>query len=588
MRNQPLAWALLALVLVVAGSVRFTALDWDGGIGAHPDERYVVGVAEGLRWPDRMSPFDVDPAYAYGHLPVYLLWIGMGLAPAADPLLVGRVLAAALDLCTVGITFALGRRAFGPLAGVTASSLVGLMVLHVQSAHFYIADVPLAMFCAGALVFAVRLCKAGRWHDAVAAGVLAGLAAASKISGLLLVLPLGVACALGPGGPRERSKRLLASGVAALAAFVVAGPFAVVSLPTFARNVMHQAGISRGVVDVPYTRQYHATWPFLYPIVQQLRWGLGWLPGLAAFAGLAQAGMRAFGKRCGRAEWVLLAWTLPYLAFVGALYAKFPRYLLSLSPMLAVYGAVLVIGRGREADAGNGIGGVRDVVPRVRSARQWRRLALAIVLGAAALRCMAFVRMYSSPHPWVQATRWFAQHAPAGSTVAVEEWDHPLPIGMDEYDSSVLPVFDEETPGKWAEIAEAVGGADYVVIASRRGYATLARWPERYPDTGEYYRQLFTGGLGFEPVACFERHPFLGPFTLADDPTASLAFSLPAICGDAESESRPGAGGLLQRILRISRLDESLVVYDHPRAIVFRRSGSTPTAAETRTMLGEQ
>jgi hypothetical protein len=72
---------------------------------------------------------------------------------------------------------------------------------------------------------------------------------------------------------------------------------------------------------------------------------------------------------------------------------------------------------------------------------------------------------------------------------------------------------------------------------------------------------LFGGELGFEPVACFGRHPRLGPLALADDPTVGLGFALPGLC-------QPQA----PFVLRLGRLDESFVVYDHPRVAIWRRA----------------
>jgi hypothetical protein len=64
-----------------------------------------------------------------------------------------------------------------------------------------------------------------------------------------------------------------------------------------------------------------------------------------------------------------------------------------------------------------------------------------------------------------------------------------------------------------------------------------------------------------EPVACFSRYPHLGPFAVADEPTLGLDFSLPDQC-------RPDASV----VLRLGRLDESFVVYDHPRVIILGAS----------------
>jgi hypothetical protein len=551
--------------------VRFYGLNWDGGLGAHPDERHVVGVAESLRWPDRLNPLDIAPGFAYGHLSPYLLALAAGLARRADPLLVGRALAALFDLGTVALTFALGRRVFGEGVGLLAVAFVALMVTHVQQAHFYTADVPLAFFVVGTLLFAACLAEDGRRHQALLAGMWAGLALGTKFSAALLVLPLGAACAAVPGGPTSRWKRGLESGGAALVAFALTNPFALAAFPTFWRNVAEQAALARGVLDVPYTRQFHGTWPYLYPVVQQLRWGMGWTLGLVAFSGLVYGVWRAVREPPRQVEWVVLAWAVPSFAFVGALYAKFPRYLLPLTPLLAIYGARMLVAltQGKPLRRlGNGFQ-ARGILAHWKSpacqdgtqpSQGWGSFLIYAVLICSLLHCLAFVNLYRSPHPWLVASAWLTDHVPRGAVVAVEQWDHPLPLDATGYDVRELPVFDEDTPEKWAGMEATLAEADYVVIASRRGYATLARWPERYPLTARYYQLLFEGGLGFEPVACFGRYPRLGPLALVDDPAAGLGFSLPELC-------RPEAPA----VLRLGRLDESFVVYDHPRVVIMQR-----------------
>jgi hypothetical protein len=162
----------------------------------------------------------------------------------------------------------------------------------------------------------------------------------------------------------------------------------------------------------------------------------------------------------------------------------------------------------------------------------------------------------------VTASEWLYERAEPGSTIAVEAWDHPLPLDATAYTVVELPVFEEETAEKWMSIDRVLEEADYVVVASRRGYASLVRWPGRYGRTLRYYERLFRGDVGFEPVACFGRHPRLGPLIMMDDPAADLRFSLPEVC-----EPRDGPMG------RLSRLDESFVVYDHPQVVIFKAPG---------------
>jgi hypothetical protein len=281
---------------------------------------------------------------------------------------------------------------------------------------------------------------------------------------------------------------------------------------------------------------------------------------------------RAVREPPRRAEWVLLAWAVPGFASFGALYAKFPRYLLPLTPLLAIYGArmLTVLIRGKplrrlvKGFRAKGILAHWKSPPcygRPQPSQGWGWFLIFFPLIYSLLHCLAFVSLYRSPHPWLAASDWFYDHVPHGAVIAVERWDHPLPLNSTGYVLRELPVFDEDTPEKWAAIEQVLGEADYVVIASRRGYAALARWPERYPLTARYYRLLFEGKLDFESVACFGRHPRLGPLALADDPAAGLGFSLPAIC-------QPEA----PLVLRLGRLDESFVVYDHPQVVILKRA----------------
>jgi 4-amino-4-deoxy-L-arabinose transferase-like glycosyltransferase len=522
-------------VVLVAAAIRFHGLDWDAGIGAHPDERYLVETASRMSLPDKLNPFDAAPHLAYGHLPVSMLALASGLAPKVDPLLVGRILAASFDLGTVVVTFALGRRLYNELVGLLASASVSLMVAHVQQAHFYTADTPLVFFTSAALLFAVRHAQDGHPLDAGLAGGAAGLALATKAAAGLLLVPLLTACW---GARVRRRPSLIRCGLAAGAAFVLSSPFALLEPGTLLSNLARQAAVLRGAVEVPYTRQYRGTWPFIYPIRQQLQWGMGWTMGTAAILGVAHQVVEAVRRPPTRATWVSLSWVVVGFSFVGALYAKFPRYLLPILPVAAIYAAQLVTAVANE-----------------------RRLLLVslcgLLLGSLIFRATALSTMYRAQHPWVAASTWLRGHAQPGSTVAVEAWDHPLPVDSADYVLIELPIFREETSEKWTAMDDALHRADYLVVASRRGYASLARWPRRYERTMVYYRRLFEGARGFEPVACFERHPRVGPIAFGDDPTAGLDFALPGVCG-------PGVG------IDLGRLDESFVVYDHPTVVVFK------------------
>jgi hypothetical protein len=112
------------------------------------------------------------------------------------------------------------------------------------------------------------------------------------------------------------------------------------------------------------------------------------------------------------------------------------------------------------------------------------------------------------------------------------------------YTLVLLPLYDEpDDTAKWESIAADLADSDYAVIATRRLYGSILRVPDRYPVTSRYHELLFAGELGFELEQEFTRPPeWLNP-------------RIPPLPDAAPALLRP---------------DESFVVYDHPRALVFK------------------
>ncbi|MGD2105633.1 MAG: DUF2298 domain-containing protein, partial [Anaerolineae bacterium] len=182
---------------------------------------------------------------------------------------------------------------------------------------------------------------------------------------------------------------------------------------------------------------------------------------------------------------------------------------------------------------------------------------------------VAFFTIYLRPHPRVAASRWIFRHVPAGSTVANEHWDWGLPLRIDGLDpfggmyrGFEMENYNEDTPQKRQQLYLWLDEADWIFLASNRLYASIPRIPTRYPLTTEYYRALFAGELGFEMEAEFTSYPALGPFVFPDQENP---FEL--MEADNVSQERPLA-------VRLPPAGESFSVYDHPRVLIFRKTGA--------------
>ena len=572
------AWPALLLILALSAALRLYGLDWDGGHWLHPDERQVYFVALELGWPSSLaqalSPESpLNPGFfAYGSLPIYLLRAVAALLASVWPALrdpdnlhlAGRLLAALFDLGTVYLTYRLAcllisrvgnggqAAALRPFLPLVAAGLVGSSVLHVQLAHFYTVDVLLAFFGMLALALAAKVALGAGPVRQAGLGVVLGLALATKVSAapLLLVVPVAFYARRSASSTRreETLRRIALTLALAAATFLLVQPYALLDWRTFVAHTLRESQIAWGRLEVPYTLQYAGTIPYLYPAWQTTLWALALPVGLAGWAGLAWLLVRWL-RRGAWADSLLLTWAGSYFVLTGLLYAKPLRYMLPIVPVLCLTSTQLLAQV--TPWAGQRVGGSGAAH---RAGARWPvALAAGGLLACALIYALAFVRIYAERHPWVTASEWIYKHVPPASALAVEQWDTALPLPLDvegrarrieEYDLRLLTLYDEpDGAAKWSALARQLSQSDYLVVASRRTYGAVAGLSQRYATTARYYEQLFAGELGFALEAEFVRHP------------AWLNPRVPPLPGAGPAWLRP---------------DESFVVYDHPRALIFR------------------
>lgn len=599
---------LLLTILAAAALLRLYNVAWDNGIQPHPDERDTVAFkAPSIRWPADLSTL-LDPrqstlnpfwdpenqtyrAYTYGHFPLYTLVLAghalHSLTPVAQDLtpgvpaaataflerattpvgfaFLGRFLMGLADLATVYLVFLLARRLYGLWAGLLAAAFSAFTVLQIQLAHFFAMDPVSTTFTLLAIYGAIRLFDGQGYRAGVICGIGMGLAVASKFSALPVAATpvvaglLLIARAPGRERPAVVNRTVQQVGLAlaiSLAVFALTSPFVFLDWENFRRAVLEeQGGMVSGVRDLPFTRQYRLTPAYLYFIVQQIRWGMGWPLGVLAFAGLGWALVRGLWGRLSPGEWVVMAWVLPYFGLTGLFLAKFMRYMVPVVPLFAIFGAGLVAWLWQRGRAGARSGSEADATPPPDGGpgrrRIWLRplaaVAAVVALAGAVVWSLAFVNgVYGTEHSWVTASRWVYANVPDGACIAREHWEEGFPVAWDEpemnpwshnYWRPELPMYNDDTAQKYEVIRETLRECDYVVLASNRLWRTIPRLPERYPLSTRYYDALFAGELGYTPVATFETPPRLGPLTF-DDQAA----------------------------------DESFTVYDHPRPIIFKKT----------------
>jgi 4-amino-4-deoxy-L-arabinose transferase-like glycosyltransferase len=581
-------WQSLALwgIALLGFLLRIYGLDWDQGNSFHPDERQILFHVTALSWPRSLAQF-LDAAssplnphfFAYGSFPLYLLaWLGSVLVHMSPTLgtfayltLAGRVLSAIFDSGTILLTGWLGLLLMRDDAAgqdscwqvaLLAAALVAFTPLQLQLSHFYAVDTMLLFFVTLTVLGCVALVNTNRpLLSALVIGLGYGLGLATKFSAAPLAVPLLVAALLRWYRRDFFSafSSLVLAAATTIFVFFVAEPYAVLDLPNFVQQVSEQGSLARGMLDLPYVRQFAGTIPYVYEVQNMLLWGLGLFLALAACVGFVWLLWRIWRREASL--WVvLLCWVVVYGAITGSFYVKFMRYMLPVYPFLTLIAASVLVAFVRYHHWKRATRATARVAPTilVKNPALW---VIALVLAGTIFQGLALLNVYSTPNTRVQASRWMYSRLPRGSVLTYEQWDDALPVAVDGHDPTEfvqatyfdangqavtgLDLYGEDTINKARQLATLLPTLNAITMASDRLDKSIPRLPLRYPLTIHYYHLLFSGQLGFHLAARFENHPHLFGITLDD-----------------------------------SSADESYSVFDHPTVRIFVRDDPYPYTSQ--------
>lgn len=526
---------LLILLAAVSLTLRLIGLDWDQGQYLHPDERFVVWVTSDLRWPATIGEFfntatsPLNPyntrhdSFVYGTFPSFLvkaIATPFGMDIYGELHLVGRAVNAVLDTGTVVLTAWLGKRFFDARAGLLAGFLLAFTPLFLQLAHFFTVDTIATFFAVAAFACMIRSCDRNSIGWLAIAGVMIGLAAASKPNLLVTVAFLGLPVLeqVRRGGWRSLLPRLhehvypalpaaFTGGFVAFWTFRLGMPYAFAG-PNWWNISLNQRwlddlafwrAVQTGLVDMKPSIQWIDRTPVVYILQNMVLWGMGSLLGIAAVAAMALAAWRILrSPRWPSWWWIgIVGWCIANIALYGTGIAQNQRYLMQVYPFLILLAAGMLIELQRRLE------------------HQWiANLLLTAVIIYTAIYGAAFDSLYVRPLTRIEASAWIYDNIPAGSVISNEYWDDALPLPMagedrSAYTGMTLDLYGDESQDS-AKVTTLVGQlsqVDYIVLSSNRVIDSVVRQPERYPVAVRYYEMLISGELGFEPIADFTRGP---------------------------------------------------------------------------------
>jgi YYY domain-containing protein len=448
----------LLLVLLLSAYLRFVGLNWDEGTQLHPDERFLLMVEGALQMPSslgeyfntdisKLNPHNVGFGFfVYGTFPIFIvryLWEWIGQIGNGDIRLLGRAVSASFDLISIVLIYLIGKRLYRRRVGLLAALFVGLSVLLIQHAHFFVVDSVANTFILAGFYFAVRALDEDRPSNYLLFGLALGMAVASKINTapLAAVVVLAGFYRVWQADPEVRQRQLfrtlaflVAAALISLVTFRVLQPYAFTGPsffgvrlnPRWLSNMQEINELNRGNTDAPYALQWANRPPVLHSLKNMLLWGMGLPLGILAWIGWAWAAWEIFRKRNSR-HLLPVIWTGAYFIWQSIGFTPAMRYQMPVYPTLALLAAWALW---HAWDTSNTV--------RV----EWRKVArvlVGVVAGVTVLGtliwALAFTHIYREPLTRVAASRWIYTHLPGTVNVVfqteAEELIEPVPMPSD-------------------------------------------------------------------------------------------------------------------------------------------------------------
>ncbi len=379
------------------------------------------------------------PGYSYLLWIVFELWFGSGDAlmrafttNPTEVFVIARVVAAVLGTVAVWLTYLAGARFFNRTVGLLAAAILGFAFLPTFYSHLALNDVPALAPVALSMYGIAGVMRTGRTRDYAIAGAGVGLAAATKYTGgITLVCLLFAFLFDAAGGRLWPALRSMAVGVlAAIAAFVLANPYAVLDFSAFHSGISQQASLAAGEDPVKLgTTAGSGTFYYLWTFT----WGLGWIPALGALAGAVLLVAR---RRIALAL-VLVPAPIVFIAFMGDEQRFFGRWLMPVFPIVALLAAY----------------GVFELVKWLVRAHRVPIVAAAgavavVLLGQSVVSDVHSDLVLSRPDTRNLTRAWMVANVPAGSKVVIE------PVVPDNWATDVGASLPYTTTGeRWTRFA---------------------------------------------------------------------------------------------------------------------------------------
>jgi hypothetical protein len=567
MKNQVhfIKFVVFFIIFVVLVYSRSVNIGWGLPFPMHPDERNMAVAVEQLSCESLSSCFNPN-FFAYGQLPIYLAFLlikifhifSLGFDTEVSFLqatIALRVISVIASIFTILVSVDIANKLLKRLKmkwSKFQQSLVTIALLIfspglIQFAHFGTTESLLMLFYT--LLSYVGILLIEKKIDITTftyqSAIITGLSLATKLSGVsFLAIPIFLFVYYYFFQHRKIKK--LYSFVAFFSSFVmfiivvffvafVLSPYSFLSFNDFLGSMKYESDVALGRYVAFYTRQFEDTVPVFFQFVYSLPFVFGFTMFISSVLGFLFLSWRIWTVNFLRLA--ILVYAVPQL-FLFAKWTRFLAPVFTLFLLLGVLFLFLMFFKVKNylfKKSKNYLGYICSAV-------------FYIIIFLAILPGVAYLKIYQAQDVRFVASKWIYENLPEESYILSETAnviDIPVPPPVlksqpDFVKNYQYRSFDfynlDFNPLLVKELKEELEKADYIIVPSRRVFANhsclrpngfersflhrLVRTvfanyynyiceekSRDYPILNSYYKDLFSGELGFKKVAEFKSFP---------------------------------------------------------------------------------
>lgn len=439
----------IIFLLSLALFTRFYGLNWGSPYFFHPDENNMASALS------QLSLNNLNPHFfAYGQFPLYLGFFTLKLFGItntfAASVYILRFYSALFSLLSLYFFYKIYPQTLFILLLIFTPGLI-------QLAHFGTTESLLIFLFSLNLYLAKLILKKATFKLFVFSSLVTGIALATKISGLFVLLPVFLASVF------NRSFRffLLSSPLTLFFAFIFS-PYNLLAFTPFLSALRYETAVASGSLPVFYTRQFVSSLPYIFQFQRIFPYVVGLPIFIFAFLSLPFLNFQKLKK--SPYFWVISLPLLIYFLYFGALFVKWTRFM---SPLFFVFPLLATPFLNR----------FRFLIP------------LALLPG------LFFFANYFLPDTRREASSYLLSQLPSQSFILSESGNVvDLPLAPHSF-NFVNYDFYQYHP---QSLSPLLARSDYLLVPSRRVFKNYP-WP--------YYDHLFDGSLGFSLQKTFTPIP---------------------------------------------------------------------------------